>query len=886
MINNTNATTNVEKKAEKPLTKSETVRVIALASVLVILSYIFSLTALVIVLLLLLFDFLILIGAARFGLVGLMVEPIKAVSKLAFLIARSLNLRDGPVYNVQISRKEAPRLYDVVADIARQVGVKPPDSIVLESGCNAWVRLRGYRTGRGHCTLGIGIGTLVISTLDEFKSVIAHEMAHAKLFERGYGNWVANAMARTGQLAYLLGDLVYKARSEDKKFYLAQVLWQVNKIIARNGNRLVATYRRQHEFAADQVAAELYGNNNNCNSLIKMAVAIYMNNRLSWQDIIAQTQRDGSFCQWLLTKLTPESEEERKEIEQKVLYGEERSEYDTHPILADRIVSLPETDEESPYSEPAIVLLNNLDDMAIRLINHIEHIASQEQQKDSQQLQKAIRQSAGEMKFNSLQFLGIITAIIGCLILIWTFAASNESGWDIGRSLSNFSIGVLCIATGILLIKYFPQRERLVLPVPSYADWRRTDNDIEQRKSDIINWYYRISEQMKAEMPKGLKGKRNLARYWGTRCYEALIVCDYQRAWAASQLCLAADPKCLEGLLSAGIASRYFFEINDTANVFGQAISKYNIRGSVLWAFAWASILIDEYDYAEGYLLNLTKEWPRNPTLLSLLAYSQWRRNKLYEALENIKRAIKLAPQDVNCRILLLRLLLAQGRPKDALEQMRIIEPLAANDEEVMLCAVQMNLLLGRDEEADRRAALAEQMHQRYSMLIRLAQLYSSSERYEVAQRYCEKVCQMGFYPNAYVGLAHIANEQKDKEKAREYLLKALDVTRELPLDADGPFSVLGDACNLMLSLQEPVSGCEGWTVTIDMRDSPAKVERVSFLLAAPSFEDARAIACEIYAAMHPGSTLEDWRTKWEKLPPENQPEGLTQPGVHGMHIE
>lgn len=79
-----------------------------------------------------------------------------------------------------------------------------PREIVLELGDNAWVRLKGFRRGAGKKTLGVGYDLLAGLSIPEIEAVLAHEMAHAKLVQRGFRNWLEGGQARLRNLVMAL----------------------------------------------------------------------------------------------------------------------------------------------------------------------------------------------------------------------------------------------------------------------------------------------------------------------------------------------------------------------------------------------------------------------------------------------------------------------------------------------------------------------------------------------------------------------------------------------------------------------------------------------------------------------------------------------------------
>jgi hypothetical protein len=167
-----------------------------------------------------------------------------------------------------------------------------------------------------------------------------------------------------------------------------------------------------------------------------------------------------------------------------------------------------------------------------------------------------------------------------------------------------------------------------------------------------------------------------------------------------------------------------------------------------------------------------------------------------------------------------------------------------------------------------------------------LAQSYEESHFHEQARRYYEQVCESGFYPEAWVGLAAIAQENKEHSQAREALRAALDVTREPGPEAEKPLALLGDICRKLAAMNAPVEGCAAWIAHMDLTASPASVRRLSLLVCDTHPEDAREQVRWLYAAMHPGEELPDSRVVWEPAGQENTPRGAIAPGIYGHWFE
>ncbi len=97
-----------------------------------------------------------------------------------------------------LRRLDAPRLFDDVEDVARRLGVRPPEEIRLAflpcCGVVAWRRSRA---------LLLGMPLLHVLTISELRAVLAHELAH---LARGDATWSAGSLRFVEALSRALDD--------------------------------------------------------------------------------------------------------------------------------------------------------------------------------------------------------------------------------------------------------------------------------------------------------------------------------------------------------------------------------------------------------------------------------------------------------------------------------------------------------------------------------------------------------------------------------------------------------------------------------------------------------------------------------------------------------
>src|SRR4249920_3640142 len=176
---------------ERPLNPAARAALVVAAATTILLFYLAAIVILLVVM----------IGAARVGLSSYVAGMMKVPAEIFGVLARNLWLPTPPVYRLALQRTDAPALFQVVDELAERIGVAPARDIFIEMNCNAWVMLDGFGRGWGRSRLGIGYDLLAGLTTHEVEAVIAHELAHARLVQRGFSRWLNRGLARLGRTA-------------------------------------------------------------------------------------------------------------------------------------------------------------------------------------------------------------------------------------------------------------------------------------------------------------------------------------------------------------------------------------------------------------------------------------------------------------------------------------------------------------------------------------------------------------------------------------------------------------------------------------------------------------------------------------------------------------
>jgi Zn-dependent protease with chaperone function len=258
-----------------------------------------------------------------------------------------------------------PELFRAVREVAERAKQEPPASVYLVPEMNAWVAQRGGMMGFGSSrVMGIGMPLLQVTTVSQFKAVLAHEFGHYDGGDTSLGPWVYKTRETIGRTLENLGEGAWL----QKPF-----IWYGNLFL-----RITRAISRSQEFNADRLSARIYGRT----AAIGGLKAVYGHSdsfRRYWHHEVAPVLNSGrrppladGFRHFLASPLTAAAY--RSSLEED-LQGREESPYDTHPGLASRIEALKALPEKpAPPNDPGALSL--LRDVAALEPEMLAHMAS------------------------------------------------------------------------------------------------------------------------------------------------------------------------------------------------------------------------------------------------------------------------------------------------------------------------------------------------------------------------------------------------------------------------------------------------------------------------------------------------------------------------------
>ncbi|WP_373979104.1 M48 family metallopeptidase [Streptomyces sp. TLI_146] len=294
---------------------------------------------------------------------------------------------------VSVTQAQEPALWEAVRDVARQVGTRAPDEIVLIEKVNAAVSEESSLLGLRPGTRRLYLGLPLMMGMDEMqlRAVLAHEMGHYANFDTRLTPLIARGRA---QLIRTIAH--FHERSHTK---LAKERARQEKHAAKRrakGRRatmidtpgLGATYRgmanvytaygnfylrtslsaaRRQELAADLAAVRVAGRDSTASALRELnalgsAHDFYMSSYATLGISAGLLPRPGQVfggLRKLLDARATDLEKLRQELP-----TEPTSPYDSHPALAERVARIEAQPDDSRAGEtarPAVQLLADAD---------------------------------------------------------------------------------------------------------------------------------------------------------------------------------------------------------------------------------------------------------------------------------------------------------------------------------------------------------------------------------------------------------------------------------------------------------------------------------------------------------------------------------------------
>ena len=341
----------------------------ALAMLMVIVSYIFILLLAAACIYL---PFLVISNSASFQTLALLIAGIVVAGSMLWSLVPRRDKFTAP--GLLLDRANHARLFAELDGIASALREPLPREVYLIGDANAWVADRGGLMGFGsRRVMGLGLPLLAVLNVSQFRAILAHEFAHYYGGDTKLGPWLHRtqaAMIRTFQNMGSVGGIM--------RIALMQVLYYIVFGILKGYwllfLRAINFVSRRQEFRADELACIVAGPEALMSGLrgvhgAALAWPAYLKNEYGPMfDMGCLPSMTNGFAQFVGAPLV--WQDVLKGIETEIREGKAKP-YDSHPPLRDRLAAAQLLNIPTPPkdTEPAYVLLENLDDEEVRFLN-------------------------------------------------------------------------------------------------------------------------------------------------------------------------------------------------------------------------------------------------------------------------------------------------------------------------------------------------------------------------------------------------------------------------------------------------------------------------------------------------------------------------------------
>jgi Zn-dependent protease with chaperone function len=270
-----------------------------------------------------------------------------AMLRGVFVVGRR---QDGDQPGVAVTPRDEPELWRTVTELASRVQTRVPDEIRLVPEVNAAVsedtRLLGLIPGRRH--MYVGVPLMLTLTAEELRAVLCHELGH-----------YSGAHTRLGGITYRGRTALIRTIDRLRQHAIIRAVFLS---YAKLYLRVSQAVSRRQELEADAAAVAISGRRPTSDALRKVRASaaawdFYMNTHLRMIGP-AQARPADLFAGFYTLFHEPRMGGELAKV---VDAPEERSPYDSHPSLAERLAAIERLPEPSVRQDPrpALALLTD-----------------------------------------------------------------------------------------------------------------------------------------------------------------------------------------------------------------------------------------------------------------------------------------------------------------------------------------------------------------------------------------------------------------------------------------------------------------------------------------------------------------------------------------------
>jgi Zn-dependent protease with chaperone function len=294
------------------------------------------------------YGFLLLVAAGLLGLCVLLlfgiavlkvvaVKLLLVVGSLLWVLLRSLWIRFEPPEGERVTRGDSPALFALLDELRADLKTPVVHEVVLTPQFNAAVtqlpRLRFLGWHRNYLLLGLPL--MKGLTVEQFKSVLAHELGHLSRGHARVGNWIYRL-----RLIWARLDAAFAAQGQLGATFIRTFFhWYVPRF-----NAISFPFARTNEYEADAASVRVTSVLSASQALTSVHVMCSYFEEKYWPAIHAAAKDTAQpafspYSGFAATAIEAVPEEERVQWQQRALAA--RTSYaDTHPSLTDRLAAI------------------------------------------------------------------------------------------------------------------------------------------------------------------------------------------------------------------------------------------------------------------------------------------------------------------------------------------------------------------------------------------------------------------------------------------------------------------------------------------------------------------------------------------------------------------
>lgn len=252
--------------------------------------------------------------------------------------------RSESVYGLRLQPAQHKAFFELLERVCRKLRVRPPQECYLSPFSDTCIADRNVtdedgRVRRNVRTLVLGAALLVHVRIDEFTTILCHEMAHAKAGDTRMC-WMAARFYHA--LVSAIGLQLQEEAESQQNTWLNGLVRMGLMVYYRVFCVLYSADERWCELRADRMSATICGPQNVRNMLIKIHLAGYIPD-LNIESLVFEYSENGQDMDNLYQEYRRRWEQlpaARLEAAENQMFLDRHSLYDSHPCLASRIRGL------------------------------------------------------------------------------------------------------------------------------------------------------------------------------------------------------------------------------------------------------------------------------------------------------------------------------------------------------------------------------------------------------------------------------------------------------------------------------------------------------------------------------------------------------------------